>query len=885
MSSDGHPLQVTGDALGVALDAVPDAIVLVAIEWNDAPIVYANAAARTLPAAMPGQSVRQLASAGFGAAPAQIAELEHALHQARAATLSWQGCRQGLLTLRLVPLPTPDQSPRMLLQWTVDAHQRAPAFSTLADHIPDPVFVLELDSTPPVRIAYVNRAATNCYGYRADEMIGQSILELLDSPCTAKHAPDRIARLRAGEIVTFEGLHRRKNGSLLPIEARSCLISWQGRPAILAIDRDITVYKRDQADLAAAADRLRMALAAGRTGMFDWDLESNRIVWSPFHYELFGYAATDTFAVEFHHFQDRIHVDDWAALAGAIATARAQKTEYHHIARVVRPDGSTRWFSGTGRFQYDDGGNATRMLGMVRDETDERQAEAQLREHEQFLTAVIEGSPIGIQIFTPSGTSLRTNEAMRQLIGLPNESSGLDKYCLLTDPEAQRVGVADIFRQCVAGRPARIERREVDFTSPSYAKWPGHHRRFWLESVFFPVLGPNHEVHAVVAFNWDVTDRVEAELTRQRLQEQLRQAQKLEAIGLLAGGVAHDFNNVLTAVMGFADILRSLVPANDPNLELVHQIRLAAARGTNLTRQLLSFSRKQILRPEVFELGAEIHSMVPMLRRLLATNMQFDVQTATVGGVLVDRGQFQQVLLNLVVNARDAMPNGGCLTIRTAAGQMDPGTPAVRLTVTDTGTGMTDEVKAHLFEPFFTTKEHGRGTGLGLATVYGIVSQSGGRIELESSPGNGSVFHILWPRCEHANAAPTNQIAITAAPRTETLLVVEDDPANRDLAARILTHEGYTIITAASGEDALAVAESIPHIDLLLTDVVMPGIGGRILAERLVKARPGLRVVFMSGCTTDDVLRHGVSENTVAFLQKPYSADQLARIVQHTLDA
>ena len=873
-----HPLQPPDQSFGHAIAALPEPAVFLTTDGRATTIVFANRAALAAGPDLVGASLGDFA-ASLRLSNTDLRELEQAVRHRRPTRLQLATRTGAAASLDVTPLPGTSGGELTMLRWFPEADAATPTFGTIADHIPDPVFVLELDGPPPVRIAYVNRAATSCYGYTAEEMLGQSILSLLDAPSTAALAPERLSRLRHGEVVTFEGVHRRKDGSEMPIEARACMITWHGQPAILAIDRDVSARQQTANELATAVDRLRLALGAGRMGIFDWDVATNRIVWSPFHFELFGYPPDSTFEVTFDHFKNRIHSDDWAALETTLTTARDQHTEYHHEARVVRPDGSVRWFSGTGRFHFDAQGRATRMLGVVRDETERHEAAATLRERTRLLTALIDGCPIGIQAFRPDGTSQRMNPAMQRLLGLPRPLADIETYDIRNDAVARRIGTASAFEQCVQGKPTPIARYEVDLTSPEYDRWPLARRRLVMDCVFFPVFDEDGRVASVVSFTWDVCDAVEAERTRQRLEEQLRHAQKLEAIAMLAGGVAHDFNNVLTAVLGFSDMLRGLMPRSDPNRDLVEQIKMAADRGASLTRQLLAFSRKQLVRAEVLDLATEVHALVPMLRRLVESNVLMQVHADPCGTVLVDRGQFQQVLLNLVVNARDAMPKGGQLTIRAGQGQLDACVPATRISITDTGTGMSDEVKAHLFEPFFTTKEPGRGTGLGLATVHGIVTQAGGRIELESTLGKGTTVHVLWPRHGQAAGAAT---PATPCSRREQVLVVDDDAVNRDLAAKILTHDGYKVLTAASGEDALA-RFADAHIDLLAVDVVMPGMDGQVLAAAMTVRRPALPVVFLSGYA-GSVLSPGSLERPRRwFLQKPFSADQLVRTVHQAV--
>ncbi len=385
---------------------------------------------------------------------------------------------------------------------------------------------------------------------------------------------------------------------------------------------------------------------------------------------------------------------------------------------------------------------------------------------------------------------------------------------------------------------------------------------------------------------------------RKQLEEQFHQAQKMEAVGRLAGGVAHDFNNLLTAILGSADLVLDTLPTGAPERDEIAEIRKATLRAADLTRQLLAFSRQQVIAPTVLNPNAVVADMDKLLRRLLGEDVELRTTLATdLATVKADQNQLEQVLLNLAVNARDAMPGGGKLTIETQNVELDqdyvrghlsaqPG-PYVMLAVSDTGVGMDAATQARIFEPFFTTKEKGKGTGLGLATVYGIVKQSGGWIWVYSEPGRGTTFKVYLPRVAEAAApaAPTPP-APASVRGSETVLVVEDDELIRKLVQKVLKANGYTVLVAGSGGDAEQVAgQHQGPIHLLMTDVVLPGLNGREVARRLTAARAGIRVLYLSGYTDDAIVHHGVLEPGVAFLQKPFAPTALSRKVREVLDS
>ncbi|HEY0997690.1 MAG TPA: ATP-binding protein, partial [Gemmatimonadaceae bacterium] len=481
---------------------------------------------------------------------------------------------------------------------------------------------------------------------------------------------------------------------------------------------------------------------------------------------------------------------------------------------------------------------------------------------------VLATAPLGIAVFDTGPRYLQANEAFIAMAEL--EAGALAGRG--PEPGTHRLD-ADLLPLL-----HQVLRDGIPLLNHRVVTHDGTHRRTCCTVSVFPVRGPDREVTGVACVAVDTSAQDDLEL-------QLLQAQKMDAVGRLAGGIAHDFNNLLTVITSYASLALESLPPDTPLRADMQEIRAAADRATALTRQLLAFSRKQVMQPRVVHLNDLAHDMERMLQRLIGEDVELALDLAPdVGFVFADPGQLQQVLLNLAVNARDAMPGGGHLVIETANATLSRelsigalGASAgeyVTLTVADTGAGMTPETQAHLFEPFFTTKPMGHGTGLGLATVYGVVKQSGGDIHVQSAPGEGTRVRIYLPRHHIADEGSDVSPHAAAVPRpgTETVLLLEDDGALRALAARILAGAGYRIIEAGDPEEALH--RSAMHdgpVHLLLTDVVMPGLNGREVAERITASRPGTRVLYMSGYTDDEVMRRGIVAEDTRFLQKPFS--------------
>ena len=417
----------------------------------------------------------------------------------------------------------------------------------------------------------------------------------------------------------------------------------------------------------------------------------------------------------------------------------------------------------------------------------------------------------------------------------------------------------------------------------------------YADVVITPRIIIDGRAHSVDFF-MDVTKRRKAEDEKKKMETQLLQSQKLEAVGRLTGGIAHDFNNIMTTIIGNADIMLSMLPKGDPMREGLEEIRDAGERASGLVSQLLAFSRKQVLQPTIMSLNETVRDMDRMLRRIIGEDIELSAILAPdLGLVEADQGQMEQVIMNLVVNARDAMPRGGKITIETVNVELDevyasshisviPGT-YVMMSVNDTGVGMTKEVQEHVFEPFFTTKDIGKGTGLGLSTVYGIVKQSKGNIWVYSELEKGTTFKVYLPRTERVisekEKKDKKEGALTGS---ETILIVEDDEMVRKFAEKVLKRYGYRVLISSNGEEAIRIAgEYEGPIDLMLMDVVMPGMSGQEIEERLRTSRPDIKVLYMSGYTDDAIVHHGILDKGKMFLQKPFTVNALGRKVREAL--
>ena len=525
------------------------------------------------------------------------------------------------------------------------------------------------------------------------------------------------------------------------------------------------------------------------------------------------------------------------------------------------------------------------MIGTIQDITERKQAEVALRESEERLRVILDSTDDGILAVDASGKTIFSNRRFLELWRIPESfaDTGDDNAMLvfvleqLVDPGGflRRVqwlyGTAEIHSDIILFKDGRL-----------------------FERYTMPMMVDGAVIGRLWSFR-DITDRKQAEEEKEKLRTQLQQAMKMEAIGRLAGGVAHDFNNILTVIAGYCELLMQKVGKESPMLGELEQIKRAGDRAALMTQQLLAFSRKQIIEPKVMQLDRQVAEVLAMLARLIGEDIALQTITGkSLGSVKIDPGQFQQILMNLVVNARDAMPGGGKIVIETANVDLDevycalhpyviPGR-YVMLAVSDTGQGMSEEVQSHVFEPFFTTKERGSGTGLGLATTYGAVKQSGGYIEVESEVGKGTTFKIYLPRVEEEGKPVKDPRLVDLPGGEETVLLVEDEDTVRNLCSRTLGELGYQVMQARSGAEAVAAAGRADRIDLLLTDVVMPGMSGKELATQLVLHHPEMKVLFMSGYTDNAIVHHGVLDEGVSFIGKPYTPSALARKVRQVIE-
>ncbi len=685
--------------------------------------------------------------------------------------------------------------------------------------------------------------------------------------------------------------------SAMKAGAHDCLSKQNLTRLVPTIERELReaddrrARRKAEAALAVSEERLLLVARATNDAVRDWDLATNDLWWNEGFSSLFGHQA-QAIEADVESWYSRLHPDDKdRVIASCYAAINGGAMTWSESYRFRRADGTYAEVLDRGYIVRNVQGQALRLIGAMTDLTALRKAHAALRDSEEKFRTVSDWTYDWETWDDPQGRPLYISPSAERISGYRVEE-------FLADPTMLHQIV------CLEDR-ARWDQHVIDTTNNPEEVCELEFRILtrdgeirWIDHICRAVYGSlNHKYLGRRASNRDITERKQTETKLRQTEEQLLQSQKMEAVGQLAGGVAHDFNNLLTVIAGYTDLLMSDLPAGAPTLVDLEEIRKAAERASWLTRQLLAFSRRQILAPQVLDLNALIGNFEQMLRRLIGEDVALKTElTSTLVRIKADPGQIEQAIMNLVVNARDAMPMGGHLTIETDTILLDESYPDkvaeiplgryVLLAVSDTGCGMSAETKTHIFEPFFTTKELGQGTGLGLSTVYGIVKQSQGFIWVYSEPGRGTTFKIYLPAVdEDIQAAKTTSLTAQQRIGVETILLVEDAASLRVLTKKILEPCGYTVLAAGNLDEAVKMAEAHNWaLHLLLTDVIMPGGSGPDVADRLTERCPDLKILYMSGYTGLAMAHQGILRSGSPLLQKPYSPDALLHKVREVLD-
>ena len=761
-------------------------------------------------------------------------------------------------------------------QAAADLVAREARFRTLFETSGVVMLVIDPDSG---RIVEANRAAAEFYGYSCVQLAAMNIAEINQLPPEQMAAERQRAKRTDRNYFVFP--HRLANGTVRTVEVHSHPIVREGQTLLFSIVFDVTPRMQAEAASRESEARLRLLiehapaalamfdrdmryLAVSRRWLADYGLEGQELIGRS-HYEVFPEIG------------EKIKQDHRRGLAGEVLRCDED--------RLVRANGAVQYLRWEMHPWRDGRGDIGGIVIFTEDVTRRKQAESALRESEERFRMLVDSAPEGIFV-QADGRFLFVNPALARMLGAekPEELVGADLMDRMA-PEFHEAIRARIRHQRETGKLAPP--MEQDYLRLDGVRLP-------VETTAVPVRYAGRDAYLV--FVRDVAERRRIEQEKQNLQTQLAQAQKMDSIGRLAGGVAHDFNNMLSVILGHAEMILETVATDQPLYGDLQEIRKAAERSADLTRQLLAFARKQTAAPKELDLNATVEGMLKMLRRLIGENVKLTWRPAPRPvPVLMDPSQLDQILANLCVNARDAVGETGTVTIATGTADFDdaycaahpgyvPGAYAA-LSVSDDGCGMDAETLARLFEPFFTTKEAGKGTGLGLATVYGIVKQNRGFLHVYSEPGKGTTLQIHLP-LQAASEKPKPQPEPAAPlPRgRETILLVEDEPGILSMTRMMLEQCGYHVLTAATPGEAFRQAETFPgEIHLLMTDVVMPEMNGRELARQLLARHPRLKRLFMSGYPADVIAHHGVLEPGVNFIQKPFSTKVLAAKVREAL--
>jgi PAS domain S-box-containing protein len=725
-------------------------------------------------------------------------------------------------------------------------------------------------------------AAERITGYSAEQIKARRCWDFLVIEADQPRFEKYIAGLGTGASGTCELRLRHKNGGIVWVASFAKIVPIPEQPGVFSIYGglvDISARKQAEEALAAHLEFLRLLLDTIPDPIFFKDPQGAYLGCNKAFEDFLGVTRQEIVGKSVYDLSPREQADEYHRMdLEAFQVAGPQVYE----SRVQAADGTRRHVVFHKATFPEPTGGVGGLVGIIMDITGLKQAEAELRESEQRFRLMAETIQDVFWIATRRiGKTVYVSPGFEYIWGRTREA-------LYRNPK--------LFLETVHPEDRERVRTEIIAAREGSIPWDHEYRIIrpdgtarWIQNRGFPVRDDQGRVILFTGVATDITEH-------KALEGQLLQAQKMEAVGRLAGGVAHDFNNLLMAITGYGELMRAKVLRDDPLYGHLENILKAGDRAAALTQQLLTFSRQQVIQPQVIDLSRVVLDLESMLRRLIGEDLHLEVVTDRSPAVVkADPGQMGQIIMNLVVNARDAMPQGGRLTLKISAvdltescnsrfGPAPPGAYVI-LVAQDTGVGMDEDTQAHVFEPFFTTKEPGKGTGLGLSTVYGIVKQSGGYLDLESSPGAGSAFTIYLPRLEAVVEPSKAKIPITDSFQgDETILLVEDEDMLRGLLAKFLRLYGYTVLEARHGGEALLACERHPGpIHLMVTDVVMPQMSGRELADRLTPLRPDMKVLYMSGYTEDALVQHGVADLSVAFLQKPFRPIELARRVYAVL--
>ena len=734
-----------------------------------------------------------------------------------------------------------------------------------------------------------NLGATKIFGYTASEMVGTSITRLI--PPGREDEENRIlGRVVRGESVAhFETLRQTRDGRLIDVSITASPIK-DGAGNVIGVSkvmRDVTGRKHTENALRESDEKFHQ-LADNLSDVF-WitspDLKKMHYI-SPGYERIWG-RSTDSLYADSHQWMEAIVPEDRDHVTAIFAQLMGSEPKVSVEYRIARPDAAVRWVHDRG-FQVRDGdGKIIRLAGIVADITERKRAEAELHRQQTELRVLFDLMPAMIWFKDTNNKILRVNQRAAQTAGKTvDEIEG--KTTLEIYPMEADKFYADDLEVIRSGSPklgiveSILDRKKNEL---------------WVQTDKVPVRDFNGNVIGLVVMAQDITERKRSEEALRTSEIQLRQSQKMDAIGQLAGGVAHDFNNLLTVILGRAELLEQRSDLAEPVRRSVNLIHQTGMRAAVLTRQLLQFSRQQILQTQVLDVNVLVSGMQELLRRLISEDINLVLKfNSKAVNVKADAGQIEQVIMNLVINARDAMPNGGNVTIETANVELDaaycksheganPG-PHVMLAVSDSGCGMPEAIRARIFEPFFTTKEKGKGTGLGLSTVYGIVKQAGGSIYVYSEVNHGTIFKVYLPEImERVTSKISSSALLHVHGGGETILLAEDEDGIRELLNDILSERGYTVLQAKNGEHAVKCSESHNgEIQLLLTDVVMPKMNGKDVAQNILRSRPDLKVIYMSGYTSDAIVSRGILDEGIEFLEKPFTPTSVATKVREVLD-